>query len=171
MRAFRNYWWTKVNRAGVNMAEKQYYCKLRLSYKGAFDAFSDSGAAALIRAILHYASDGNEINIPPEVVPTWEIIKDDLKRDNEDFQNGKKGGRPRMHQQPMQPDEEAEIDQPTFMQAIKYGFSETDAQEIGRFKNTPYLSQFVDDSMEVCYDREKTTLSYFIGIMKNKSGY
>ena len=162
--------WRKhiIPKDGEDMGEKQYYCKLRLSYKGAFDTFTDTGAAALIRAIMHHATGDNMVEIPGEIAPTWAIIKDDLDRDKDDFENGKKGGRPKVYG--IQPDEDAEIDNETRLQAIKYGFSEVDSDMIGRFKNTPAYRRFVDEAMKVCWEREKTSLSYFKGVLFKKTG-
>lgn len=154
------------------MAENErYYFKLRFSYKGAFDSLSDSGAAALIRQMCHYAADGETATIPNEIAIIWPIVKDDLDRDRTDWENGKKGGRPRGDSS-IKPDDEATIDEAAFKQAIKYGFSEEEAKEIGRFRNTPPYSQFVYQAMEACYNQSKQNIAYFRGVLKKKTnGY
>ena len=146
------------------MADKHYYCKLRLSYKGSFDALSDAKAAALIRAILHYATGDDSIEIPSEVAPTWAIIQADLDRDKADVENGRKGGRTKNI---IQPDEDAIRDIPAYNQAIKYGFDEKDADIIARLKNSIYYGQFVYKAMEVCYNNDRKDYAYFNGVLRN----
>lgn len=144
-----------------------YFCKLRISITKAIDILNDKCAAAIFRAILHYWQDMEDIEIPQEALPVWEMIKADLQKDKEDKANGKKGGRPRTDESYIKPDTD-NYDISIMQQAIRQGFSSADAMEIGKLYNTLQYRQYVPDALEACLSAQKTYIGYFKGIIKNK---
>lgn len=98
--------------------EKLPFVKLFTDYRETIDDLTDTEAGRLLKAIMHYADDAEEIKLPGAERLVYGIVRRQMERDREAYsakadrnrENGQKGGRPR---------------KPTETQKNPVGFSET----------------------------------------------
>lgn len=89
------------------MKKRAYICMYQ-SYRDIFKLLSNEKAGQLVKDMLQYAEDGTTPSYQDELLYLWPMLQSQMDRDMEKYEkrcqvnreNGKKGGRPKLAEEP-----------------------------------------------------------------------
>jgi hypothetical protein len=76
------------------MADSDFWFKARFSWGRAFLKMDSESVKRLTAAMWALAENGSDTELEGSAGIIWEMIRDEIRRDRADRENGKKGGRP-----------------------------------------------------------------------------